>query len=151
VSGTLTIDPEKPEATKGTITIDAKTLNVENDTMKEHLLGADWMDVEKHPSISFTVTGLEDFEMKDGTASANVKGTFSVKGVEKEISVPAKVTLLPDKLGARTGGKMEGDLLVIRTEFTIKRTDYGINPGAPTDKVSDEVVIKLAIAGASPK
>jgi polyisoprenoid-binding protein YceI len=61
------------------------------------------------------------------------------------------VTLLPDKLGARTGGKMEGDLLVIRTEFTIKRTDYGINPGAPTDKVSDEVVIKLAIAGASPK
>lgn len=151
VSGTLTIDPEKPEATKGTITIDAKTLNVENDTMKEHLLGADWMDVEKHPSISFTVSGLEDFKMEGDTATANVKGTFSVKGVEKEISVPAKVTLLPDKLGARTGGKMEGDLLVIRTEFTIKRTDYGINPGAPTDKVSDEVVIKLAIAGASPK
>jgi hypothetical protein len=46
---------------------------------------------------------------------------------------------------------MQGDLMVIRTEFTIKRADYGINPKAPTDKVSDDIVINLAIAGASPK
>lgn len=151
VSGSLTIDPAKPEATKGSIVIDAKTLNVENNVMKGHLHGSEWMDVEKFPTVSFTVSGLEDFKMTGETATANVKGIFSVKGVEKEISVPAKVTLLPGKLGARSGGKMEGDLMVIRTEFTIKRTDYGINPGAPTDKVADEIVVSLAIAGASPK
>jgi hypothetical protein len=89
--------------------------------------------------------------MDSVTATANVKGKFSLKGVEKEIAVPATVTLLKGKLGARTGGKMQGDLMVIRTEFTIKRADYGINPKAPTDKVSDDIVINLAIAGASPK
>ncbi|MES2469716.1 MAG: YceI family protein [Verrucomicrobiota bacterium] len=151
VSGTLTIDPAKPEATKGSIVIDAKTLSVENAMMKEHMLGAEWLDVAKHPTISFTVSGLSEFKMEGEKATAKVKGKFSLKGVEKEISVPATVTLLKDKLGARTGGKMQGDLMVIRTEFTIKRADYGINPKAPADKVADDIVISLAIAGSSPK
>lgn len=151
VSGTLTIDPAKPEATKGSIVIDAKTLSVENAMMKEHMLGKDWLDVATHPTITFTVTALSDYKLAGETATANVKGKFSLKGVEKEITVPAKVTLLKDKLGARTGGKMQGDLLVIRTEFTIKRSDYGVNPKAPSDKVSEDVVISLAIAGSSPK
>ena len=151
ITGTLTIDSAKPEATKGSIVIDAKTLNVENAMMKEHMLGAEWLDVAKNPTISFTVSGLSDFKMEGDKATANVKGKFSLKGVEKEITVPANVTLLKGKLGARTGGKMQGDLMVIRTEFTIKRADYGINPKAPTDKVSDDIVINLAIAGSSPK
>lgn len=151
VSGTLTVDPAKPEATRGSILIDAKTLSVENAMMKEHMLGKDWMDVATHPVISFTVSGVEGVKTEGESSTATVKGKFSLKGVEKEISVPAKVTLLKDKLGARTGGKLQGDLLVIRTEFTIKRSDYGVNPKAPTDKVSDDIVINLAIAGASPK
>ena len=151
VSGTLTIDPAKPEATKGSIVIDAKTLSVENAMMKEHMLGAEWLDVAKNPTISFTVSGLSEFKMDGEKATAKVKGKFSLKGVEKEISVPATVTLLKDKLGARTGGKMQGDLMVIRTEFTIKRADYGINPKAPADKVAEDIVISLAIAGSSPK
>lgn len=151
VSGTLTVDTDKPEATSGTITVETKSLHVENPLMKEHLLGADWLDAEKNPSITFKVKSLKDFKMSDGKASATVVGTFSVKGVEKEIEVPATVTLLPGKLGDRTGGKMQGDLAVIRTSFTIKRSDYGINPKAPEDKVSDEIAVSLAIAGASPK
>ena len=151
VSGTLTIDPAKPEATKGSIVIDAKTLSVENAMMKEHMLGAEWLDVAKNPTISFTVSGLSEFKMDGEKATAKVKGKFSLKGVEKEISVPATVTLLKDKLGARTGGKMQGDLMVIRTEFIIKRADYGINPKAPADKVAEDIVISLAIAGSSPK
>jgi polyisoprenoid-binding protein YceI len=151
VSGTLTIDPAKPEATKGSIVVETKTLSVENAMMKEHMLGADWLDAAKNPTITFTVSSLTDFKMEGDKATATVKGKFSLKGVEKEISVPASVTLLKDKLGARTGGKMQGDLLVLRTEFTIKRADYGVNPKAPADKVAEEVVISMAIAGACPK
>lgn len=151
VSGTLTVDTAKPEATSGTITVETKSLHVENPLMKEHMLGAEWLDAEKNPSITFKVSSLKDFKMSDGKATATVVGTFSLKGVEKEIEVPATVTLLPGKLGDRTGGQMQGDLAVIRTSFTIKRSDYGINPEAPQDKVSDEIAVTLAIAGASPK
>jgi polyisoprenoid-binding protein YceI len=151
VSGSLTIDRDKPAATKGTIILAAPSLHVENAAMKEHLHGKDWIDSKTHPEIKFTVTGLSDFKMDGDTATATVAGTFSLKGTEKKVSVPAKVTLLPGMLAKRTNGKMEGDLLVIRSTFTIKRSDYGINPAAPTDKVSDEVEVSLAIAGASPK
>lgn len=151
VSGTLTVDTAKPEATSGTITVETKSLHVENPLMKEHMLGAEWLDAEKNPSITFKVSSLKDFKMSDGKATATVVGTFSLKGVEKEIEVPATVTLLPGKLGDRTGGQMQGDLAVIRTSFIIKRSDYGINPEAPQDKVSDEIAVTLAIAGASPK
>jgi polyisoprenoid-binding protein YceI len=151
VSGTLTIDRDKPAATKGTLIVAAPSLHVENAAMKEHLHGKDWLDSKAHPEIKFTVTGLTDFKMDGDTATANVTGTFSLKGTEKPVTVPAKVTLLPGMLAKRTNGKMEGDLLVIRSTFTIKRSDYGINPAAPTDKVADEIEISLAIAGASSK
>ena len=151
VSGTLTVDPEKPEATSGTITVATSSLHVENPVMKEHMLGADWLDAGKNPEITFTVKSLKDYAMKDGKASATVVGTFMLKGVEKEISVPATVTLLPGKLADRSGGKLKGDLAVIRTSFTLKRSDFGINPKASEDKVSDEIAVSLSIAGASPQ
>lgn len=151
ISGTLTVDPAKPEATSGTITVATSSLHVENPLMKEHMLGSDWLDASKNPEITFKVKSLKDYDMKDGKASATVVGSFTIKGVEKEISVPATVTLLPGKLADRTGGKMKGDLAVIRTSFTLKRSDFGINPKAPEDKVSDEIAVSLSIAGASPQ
>jgi len=46
---------------------------------------------------------------------------------------------------------MNGDLLVIRANFTVKRSDYGINPGAGEEKVSDTIELSLSIAGAAAK
>ncbi len=151
ISGTLTVDPAKPEATSGTITVETKSLHVENPMMKQHMLGADWLDAEKNKEITFKVKSLKDYKMADGKASASVVGTFSLKGVEKEITVPATVTLLPGKLADRTAGKMKGDLAVLRTNFTLKRSDFGINPKAPEDKVSDEIEVSLSIAGSAPE
>ena len=119
--------------------------------MKEHLHGKEWMDTATHNEIKFTVAGLDSVKQQGDTVEATVKGTFTMKGVAKEIRVPAKATLLPGKLAARTNGQQEGDLLVLRSSFTLKRTDFGINPGAPSEKVSDEIEVSLAIAGACPK
>jgi polyisoprenoid-binding protein YceI len=151
VSGTLTVNPEDPAATKGKIIIDAKSLHVENPVMKEHLHGKEWIDSAAHGEISFAVTGLKNLKQDGNVVEATVEGDFLLKGVKKTISAPAKVTLLPGKLADRTNGKMKGDLLVVRSSFTIKRSDFGINTAAPTDKVADEIEISLAIAGAAPE
>ena len=55
VSGTLVIDEADPTATKGTITIDAKSLHVENPVMKEHMHGKDWLGSAERGEITFTV------------------------------------------------------------------------------------------------
>ena len=45
----------------------------------------------------------------------------------------------------------KGDLLVIRANFSIKRSDFGIMPGQMEEKVSDAIELTLSIAGASPR
>jgi hypothetical protein len=45
----------------------------------------------------------------------------------------------------------KGDLLVIRSTFSIKRSDFGIMPGQMEEKVADTIELTLSIAGASPQ
>ena len=45
----------------------------------------------------------------------------------------------------------KGDLLVIRSNFSTKRSDFGIMPGQMEEKVSDTIELTLSIAGASPR
>ena len=150
VSGIVTFDPANPGATKGKIVVDAKSLTVPNKMMNEHLHGAMWLDVQKYPEITFEVKELKNVKTQGDTTTADANGTFSLHGVSKEITVPVKLTYLPGKLAARTPN-MKGDLLVVRTNFEIKRSDYKINPGSGEDKVSDEINLSLSIAGMSPK
>src|SRR5436190_979797 len=99
---------------------------------------------------TFDLKELKNVKTNADVTKADAVGTFSLHGKSKEISVPVILTYLKDKLSARVPG-MKGDLLVIRGNFEIKRSDFGINPQGPADKVSDEINLTLAIAGASPK
>ena len=151
ISGTVTFDPANPVATRGKIVVDAKSLHVQNPMMKEHLHGEQWMDVARHAAISFDVKQLKNVKTTGDNTTADAVGTFTVRGVSKELTVPVKFTFLKDKLAVRTNGQMKGDLLVIRANFSINRGDFGINPKAPADKVAETIELTLSIAGASPK
>jgi polyisoprenoid-binding protein YceI len=151
ISGTVAFDPEHPEKTAGTITLETSTLMVANSMMREHLLGENWMDVENYPVITFETTEVE-MEKSDGNGyKLAATGKLTVKGVTKEITVPVTLNYLPGKLADRTNGNLEGDLLVLRTHFTITRSEFEINAGQYEDKVSDEIALKLSIAGAAAK
>jgi polyisoprenoid-binding protein YceI len=150
VTGTVTFDPENPGATKGKIVVAASSLHVPNPMMNGHLHGDQWLDVAKQPEITFEAKELKNVKTTGETTSADVTGTLTIKGVAKELTAPIKLTYLKGKLGQRVPN-MNGDLLVIRSTFTIKRSDFGINPSAPQDKVSDDINITLSVAGASPR
>jgi polyisoprenoid-binding protein YceI len=148
ITGTVTFDPEKPALTKGKIAVSASSLHVPNPMMNGHLHGNQWMDAEKYPDITFETKELKNVKTTGDSTSADAVGTLTIKGVTKEITAPVKLTYLKDKLGQRVPN-MKGDLLVIRSTFIIKRTDFGINPGAPQDKVSDDIELALSVAGAA--
>ena len=151
ISGNVTFDPANPAATKGKIVVDAASLTVPNGMMKDHMHGGQWLDVANHKEISFEAKELKNLKTSDNKTTADATGTFTLKGVSKEVTVPVTLTYLKDKLAARSNGQMKGDLLVIRANFAIKRADYGINPKAPEDKVSDTIDLILSIAGAAPQ
>ena len=148
VSGAVTFDPENPGATKGKIVVDATTLTVPNPMMKGHLHSPMWLDTAKNKEITFETKELKNVKTTGDKTAADASGTLTIKGVAKEVTVPVTLTYLKGKLGQRVPN-MKGDLLVIRANFTIKRSEYSINPGAPEEKVSDEISLTLSIAGAA--
>ena len=150
VSGTVTFDPEKPAVLKGKIVIAGESLTVPNAMMKSHLHSDKWLDVAKFPEITFESKELKNVKIKDGAITADATGTFTLKGVSKDLTVPVNLTYMKDKLAERVPTQ-KGDLLVIRATFTIKRSDYNINPGQNEDKVSNDIQLTLGIVGASPK
>lgn len=150
VSGTVTFDPENPAATTGRIVVASSSLHVPNPIMKDHLHKDQWLDVAKHSEITFEAKELKNVKTVGDNTSADATGALTIKGVAKEVTVPIKLTYLKDKLSQRVPN-LKGDLLVIRSTFTVKRSDFSINPAAPQDKVADDIELTLSVAGASPR
>jgi len=148
ISGTVTFDAANPGATKGKIVVAAESLTVPNGMMKEHMHGKDWVDVANNKEITFETKELKNVKTTGSETTADAVGTFTLKGVTKDVTVPVKLTYLKDALGKRLQNA-KGDLLVIRAKFSIKRTDYEINPKAPEDKVANTIDLTLNIAGAA--
>ena len=150
ISGAVVFDPDNPAATHGKIVVASESLTVPNTMQRQHMQGAQWLDVAKFPEITFESKELKNVKTSGDTTTADIIGTFTLKGVPKEITVPVKFTYLKDKLGQRVPNQ-KGDLMVIRAGFSIKRGDFGVNQGQMEDKVSDTIELTLSIAGASPK
>jgi len=150
VAGQVSFDPKNPGATRGSITVATKSLVVPNSMMNEHLLSTNWLAADSHPEIIFQLSELTEIRTKDNETTAQAKGSLTLKGVTKPVSIPVKLTHLPDALGKRMNKpELKGDLLVIRGEFSIVRADYGIQPGKNEDKVSPEVRLTLGIVGSA--
>lgn len=151
ISGTVSYDAEKPESLTGKIVVETKSLTIPNPVMTDHMRGADWLDAAKFPEITFEAGKVANVKRDGDNTTADVTGKFTMHGATNVITVPVKLTYLKGKLAVRSNGQVQGDLLVLRAKFTVKRTDYGINQKAPTDKVADEIELALSLAGASPK
>ena len=66
----------------------------------------------------------------------------TIEDVTKEartVLTKADVIYLPGKLGETTNNKIHGDLLVVRSNFKIRRSDFGIRAGEFLDKVARRI------------
>jgi polyisoprenoid-binding protein YceI len=149
VTGTVLFDPAAPEKTQGTIIIEAASLSVGNPVMLDHIRGKGWLNVEEFPEITFAIDGLTVTGKTGDRMTGTVKGTMTLRGVSQPMTIPVTLTYLPGRLGARINDEsVKGDLLVVRSNFTIERADFGIRPGQNTEKVGETIDITLSIVGA---
>ena len=148
ISGVVSFDPAKPEQTSGQITLDASSLHVGNNVLKEHMHGKEWMNVDKYPSIRFNLSKLTDIKQEGIDLLALAEGKMTIRNITTHIQVPVKLTYLKDMLIKRN--RVPGDLLVIRAKFIVKRDDYNIQKGQNLEKVANDIEISLNLAGASP-
>jgi len=141
LDGTITTDFANLGASGVTFTIQAASIDTANADRDKHLRSADFFDVEKFPTVTFTSSKIT----KTGETTFAVTGTFTMHGVSKEITLP--VTFLgaaQDPWGNTKAG--------FEIATTLSRTDYGIvwNKALETggfllgDEV--EVMINLEVA-----
>jgi polyisoprenoid-binding protein YceI len=131
VSGTLLLDPDKPETAKLTVTIPTDSFDSLDADRDKHMKSPEFLDVAKYPEMKFVSTKVE----RTGEKTAKVTGDLTLHGVTKPVVL--NVTL--HKLGEHMTTKKP------RVGFsavgTLKRSDFGISYGIPM--VGDEVQLTL--------
>lgn len=151
VSGTVTFDPLKPKMTSGKIVVATKSLYIAHRGMKNTVQSAEWLDAKRHPTIEFTLKKVNESKiLRKGVYELDVTGDISCKGVTKELTTKVTITYLPGKLSERQGGQ-NGDLLILRSNFVIKRSDHNIKSGMGSMVVADEIELRVSIVGTCKK
>ncbi len=138
-SGTLHYDAQNPAKSRMEFTIQAASIDTDNEKRDQHLRSADFFDVEKYPTITFKSTKIEP---TDKAGHYKVTGDFTMHGVTKPIVVDAEV------LGfAETGMGLRGGVDV---EATIDRKEFDIVWNQTMDKggvvLGDDVEIDISLA-----
>ncbi len=86
VHGTLDFDPENPRASSADVTIDAARLWSGEPDRDTHLKSADFLDVEKHPTITFKGSGAE----LRGADEATFRGDLTIRGVTRPATLDVR-------------------------------------------------------------
>jgi polyisoprenoid-binding protein YceI len=102
---------------RGTVTIDVNSLNTRSEQRDTHLRSADFFDVEKYPTMTFKVTGIEPV---DGD-SYTVRGELTIKDVTRPITLAATIE---GRMADPFGGK---ERLGISATGQVNRMDFGLN------------------------
>jgi polyisoprenoid-binding protein YceI len=147
LTGIVEFDPADPGATTGSFHIAASEIETANDRMTGVLHSDKYLDVETYPDVTFELTDVRDVhEVGDNVWRGTAEGSLTLHGVTKAVRTLVDVTWLPDAAGQRLA-KSEGDLLVLRSMFSIDRNDFGIGPNASAMKVANVIEIRLAVVG----
>lgn len=112
--GMIHYDKDKPAASKVEFTVKAASIDTANGDRDNHLRSADFFDVEKFPTLSFTSTGVKPVDAD----TLEVTGDLTIHGVTKQVTIPVEV------LG--TMATPRGEKAGFETSFTVNRKDYGV-------------------------
>ncbi len=113
--GSIVADFDKLDASSVEFTIDAASIDTQNEDRDKHLRSEDFFNVETYPEIIFTSSKIT----KSGDQKFAVTGTLTMHGVSKTVTLP--VTFLGTVKGPR-GGTVAG----WEIETTLDRKDFGI-------------------------
>ena len=137
-AGTFAYDPENPAASWLTATIDAASIDTDNDRRDNHLRSSDFFAADSYPTLTFESTSVEPA----GDGRLKVSGDLSIRGVTKPVVLD--VVLEGAALG-QGGRPMTG----WTAETTVDRMDYGLKWNRLTEAggwvVADEVRILLEV------
>ncbi len=148
--GDVTFDPEKPEAVSGSIEAPLTGLVLPNAQMREVLMTRDWMNFEEHPVVKLDIKEAKGLKLVEpGIWEGTLTAELHCRGATKPLDIPVRIRHLKGQARAR-GGARGGDLMFIKADFVLKRSDFGIKTSGGFDKVGDQVHLTGELVGYAP-
>jgi polyisoprenoid-binding protein YceI len=94
----------------GSVTVGAASIDTKHKKRDIHLRSADFFDVEAHPAIVFTASGVTP----TGRDTVDVTGELTVRGVSRPLAFSARAT------------EASNDAVTLTAAVAVDRADYGI-------------------------
>jgi polyisoprenoid-binding protein YceI len=139
VSGTLIHDESKVMNSRLEATIDAASIETRDPQRDAHLKSADFLDVEKFPTLTFKSTGASIV----GPGELAVEGDLTIHGVTRKVVLDVEGPTPPTK---DPWGNMR---MGASASTKISRKDFGLTWNATLETggfmVGDEVTITLDV------
>jgi polyisoprenoid-binding protein YceI len=126
-SSAITLDPNNLEDASISVEIIAASANSGSAERDGALPGADWFDVDSHPTANF----ISSFVTKTD-AGYMAEGTLTIKGTSLPVTLPFSLDI-------------DGDQAKAAGSLTIDRNDYGIGTGPLSPMVGNEVAITFEL------
>ncbi len=140
IQGTITWDAANPGLSTVEVTIDATTISTQEAARDTHLKSADFLDVEKFPTITFKGTGVESAD--EGEVS--LSGDLSIHGVTKQVVLKVEG---PTAEGKDPWGNMR---IGASASTKIKRSDFGLTWNAAIETggilIGDDLKIEIEVS-----
>ncbi|MGO1592108.1 MAG: YceI family protein [Ancrocorticia sp.] len=138
-AATAHTDAATPGSSNVEVTIQAASINTNNEMRDGHVRTGDFLDVEKYPTITFKSTKVEQLDEE----TARITGDLTIKDTTKELAIDFEFGgIAKDNFGNTRMG-WEGST-------TINRQDYGVtfNQALETGGmlVSDKVTLDIEIS-----
>ena len=138
VTGELSLDPDNIAAAKVSITVDPASLNTGFAALDKHMKSADMFDVDKHKTITFVSTSVE----QTGDDTAKVTGDLTIKGITKELVLDVKLVHIGEHPVGQYLDYYKGRWLGVEATGTLVRSEFDVGFGAPL--TSDEIRLEIS-------
>lgn len=128
LKGTVKFDPANLAGSYFDVSVEAKTVDTDNDMRDDHLRESDFFDVQKYPLINLKSTKIT---LSSVAGRYYVFANLTIKGVTKQVGFGFSAT-------PKDGG------YVFDGEFQINRRDFGV--GGSSISMADVLKVSLHVA-----
>jgi len=136
--GTIEYDEENPERSRVNVAVQAASIDTNEKDRDAHLRSADFFDVDKHPVLTFSSTGIQ----RNADNLFVVTGDLTIHGVTRSVSFDVSF------LG-KAKDPWGNERIAFEVEATVNRKDFGLSWNAALETggflVGDDVTISLSV------
>lgn len=139
IEGALRLDETDISRSTIQVDIDTSSISTREEKRDEHLRSADFLDVQRFPSMQFHSTSV----MRLSPVSIRIRGNLAIHGVTREVAFDTEG---PSPIAKDPWGNMR---IAASTTFAINRRDFGLTWNTVLETggflVGDEITIDIDV------